>query len=127
MEAGPSVNQINVVDTSLCHTRKYVQSDIGSVHNPIVYDVRRIKKRGLVDCECCDEFVDSNDLDHEDMIFRYDPDSVSCHRKMKKVYCVECLNHIGIITCPIVRGIPAYKTVDPRIVARIIEMGNMRP
>lgn len=121
MELKPSVNTTNIVNINHLDIDEYVQSDLASVYNPNFHEVRCIRGEGLIDCECCDEWVDSNDPSHEGMIFRYDPDSVNYRLKIKMIYCADCLNHIGINTCPSVRGVPAYKTVDPTIVDRIIK------
>lgn len=101
----------------------YVQSDLNRIHDPDIYNVSRIRNEGLILCQCCITEIDSTDHAETGMIFRYDRDTViGIHQKIKTVYCAKCLHHIGIKTCPSIRGVPAYKTVDPVIVDRIMQL-----
>ncbi len=97
----------------------YVQSDLNHVHTPALHHVRRIKNDGPVVCQCCITEIDSDDLTMK--VFRYETDTcISIAHKVKTVYCSSCVQHIGIVTCPSIRGVASYKTVDPAIVARIL-------
>ena len=101
----------------------YVQSDLNHIHNPAIYNIRRIKKQGLVVCQCCITEIDSNDLTADGMIFRYETETViNDFSRIKTIYCANCLNHIGIKVCPTIRGVSAYKSVDPTIVSRLKQL-----
>lgn len=104
-------------------TREYVyeQSDLDYIHNPSIYNIDRIKNQGQILCQCCIKTINSDDA--SGTIFRYDRETVIAdHHKIKTVYCSNCLNHIGIKTCPTIRGVPSYKTVDPELVDRIMQL-----
>ena len=96
----------------------YCQSDLNRIHNPALYNVRRIMNQGRLRCHCCIKTIDSNDS--TSMIFRYQTETaVNDHSTIKTMYCANCLHHVGIKTCPTIRGVPAYKSVDPAIIASL--------
>jgi hypothetical protein len=98
----------------------HVQSDLNHVHDPELYNVKRIKNQGLVCCQCCITGIDSDDPAIK--IFRYETETpASIISKKKTVYCSNCLDHIGIVTCPTIRGIAPYKVVNATIVDKIMK------
>jgi hypothetical protein len=101
----------------------YRQSDCKHVHDPEIYNVNRIKNKSVVMCQCCLTTVNSDDKTLNGMIFSYDRETEVLDRhKIKTVYCAKCLNHIGIVSCPSIRGVPAHVNVNPDIVAQIMDM-----
>lgn len=102
--------------------RDYADEDFFRIHNPSIYHIRRLKKAGVVICECCRTISDTDEIEHSAM-FKYHHDTVltQTHR-IKLIYCSDCLKHFGCLSCPVIRGVPAYKTIDPVVLAKLRAM-----
>lgn len=97
-------------------TRDYMSVDLIYIHTPNFYMMSSVKEKGILMCDCCFDRFDTDKAD--ETLFKYNYPGVSRH-KVKELYCSNCLEHFGARPCPIVRGVPAYKKVDSKVLDKV--------
>ena len=102
--------------------RNYSSEDYLHICPPRLHDIERLKNIGIVVCQCCGGVSDTDEIGHQPMFKHYHNTPITELHRVKEIYCSACLEHFNCIACPVIRGVPAYKTIDVDLLARIRAM-----
>jgi hypothetical protein len=89
--------------------RDHCTEDCTNIYDVPMDQMRPIYSKSVVACGCCKK--DVCPFRDDEKIYKWVPrTTIRKGSKLVTVYCEDCLKHFGAVTCPYIRGVPAFKT-----------------